>query len=224
MHLQLRRCCGSQRKAAPGPERNGMRFRQSSRVRSAQSLREAPATMRIRVEPEPERNAVGSRRRSSRGDRQKTSSYSLDQVDISHESIARARVKELLSIAGQDERQADRECCCCHLHRRRRFRCNHASYGYVLCLLRRLRRGSNDVVRLAGSDAKARPKRYVLSPVLKSATSALLCMLQAKLYLLGIILQRLQARRHEFTNAICQSDLPKHYFEGSRSGMHDPAH
>jgi hypothetical protein len=32
----------------------------------------------------------------------------------------------------------------------------------------------------------------------------LLCMLQAKLYLLGIMLQRLQARRHE-----CKRDMPK---------------
>ena len=31
-------------------------------------------------------------------------------------------------------------------------------YGYVLCLLRRLRHSSNDVVRLAWSDAKAKPK------------------------------------------------------------------
>ena len=79
-------------------------------------------------------------------------SYSLDRVDISHESIARAEVQELLSIAGQDERQAHRETLlrCSHLHRRRISRCcYHAPYGYVLLLLRRLRHSSHDVARLA---------------------------------------------------------------------------
>jgi len=76
-----------------------------------------------------------------------TISYSLDQVEISHERIARARVQKLLSIAGQDERQADREALlrCSHLHRHGRFRCYHAPYGYVLCLLRRLRHSSDDI-------------------------------------------------------------------------------
>ena len=78
-----------------------------------------------------------------------------------------------------------------------------------------------------GSDAKARPKRHGLSPVLKLARSVLgvlLRMLQAERYLLGIMLQRLQARRHEFTDYIWQSDIPKHYSEGIISGMDDPPH